>query len=149
VSNSANLHSAAAQNNKDLRSQHIVFFDGDCGLCNRLVQLLFKIDEQRIFSVAPLQGISARQLLPENFTSELSTIVVYIPASRLLLKSDAIIAIATKMGGIYSIAHIFRLFPHFMRDFIYDLVARNRHRVKLTVRVCDRPTPENSGRILP
>ena len=43
----------------------IVFYDGDCGLCNRFVLFLLKRDHRKVFRFAPLNGKMARQWLED------------------------------------------------------------------------------------
>jgi predicted DCC family thiol-disulfide oxidoreductase YuxK len=42
----------------------IVFFDGDCVMCNGFLDWLMVIDRSALFRVAPLQGETAERLLP-------------------------------------------------------------------------------------
>src|SRR4051812_39696374 len=41
----------------------VLFFDGECGLCNRLVRLLLRIDHRARLRFAPLQGPVAQAYL--------------------------------------------------------------------------------------
>ena len=51
-------------------SSHLVFYDGDCGLCDRIVQFLLKEDKQQRFVFAPLQGETASKYL-KNLPAEI------------------------------------------------------------------------------
>ena len=58
---------------------HIVFFDGECNLCNHSVQLIIKRDPKAKFKFASLQsdtGVEFRKTFNVNI-SELSTIILY------------------------------------------------------------------------
>ena len=58
---------------------HLVFYDGQCGLCDQVVQLLLKADRKNIFLFAPLQGTTAASLLqdlPEEYKGVDSLILV-------------------------------------------------------------------------
>ena len=37
----------------------IIFYDGDCALCHRMVQFILARDSKFLFSFAPLQGETA------------------------------------------------------------------------------------------
>ena len=56
------------------------------------------------------------------------------------------ITIAEKLGGIYSLASIFRIIPRFLRDGVYDCIARNRHR--LIKNSCAILTPEQQKKFI-
>jgi predicted DCC family thiol-disulfide oxidoreductase YuxK len=40
-----------------------VFYDGECGFCDRCVQWILKHDRSKAFAFAPLQGITAQKYL--------------------------------------------------------------------------------------
>ena len=42
----------------------VIFFDGVCGMCNTFINLIIRIDRKQTFLFAPLQGSTARDLLP-------------------------------------------------------------------------------------
>lgn len=106
-----------------MQYSHIVFYDGDCGLCNRSVQFLIKKDKEHILYYAPLQGKTALELLPQTYTSELNTIVYYHQGI-LFTKSDAILIVLQQLSLFkYSIYTLVSYLPLFFRNSIYDIVA--------------------------
>lgn len=102
----------------------VVFFDGECGLCNRFVDFLVRHDAGGALRYAPLQGITAAtfERLPRTLDS-----VVVVQDARVLVKSDAAIAVLAQLGGAWRLVSAARLVPRVMRDAIYDVVARNRY----------------------
>lgn len=105
----------------------IIFFDGPCPLCNRVVAAIARGDRRRIFLFAPIQGQTAAGLLPHALRENPATLVLW-DTGRLFTKSTAAMRIAAHMGGIWKAAGIFRLIPVPVRDRLYDWVARNRHK---------------------
>ena len=49
--------------NESEHRKPILFFDGVCGLCNRFVDFMLRVDSQDLFRYAPLQGETARRML--------------------------------------------------------------------------------------
>ena len=113
----------------------IVLYDGICGLCNRLIQFLLKRDDQDRFRFAPLQSEFADSLLRRHGVSAIDLDTVYVvvdhgrATERLLARSDAMILVLRELGGIWSAARLGMLVPRFIRNRLYDLVARNRYRI--------------------
>ena len=105
---------------------NIVFFDGVCGLCNGFVDFLIKRDRKRVLLFAPLQGSKARELFPSINSEQLETII-YRCSGKEYHKSNAVLLILKDMGGLWSIAYMFKIVPRFFRDWIYDFVAKNRY----------------------
>jgi predicted DCC family thiol-disulfide oxidoreductase YuxK len=103
---------------------NIIFFDGHCGLCDRLVTEIFLRDRTHRFKFAPLQGPTARQRLKEP--PSLNTIV-FLKQDRTFVKSNAVLEIFRELGGFYSLIGLFKIVPLFLRDALYDLIARHRY----------------------
>ena len=126
----------------------IVFFDGVCGLCNRFVDLLLRVDRTRILRYAPLQGTTAAALLPQAFGKNMDT-VVYLRDGRLFTRSDAAIRILRDTGGIRRCAAALLLLPRPIRDSVYAWVARNRYGWFGQLDACRLPSPEERSYFLP
>src|SRR6185312_15192231 len=95
----------------------IVFYDGDCGLCNRFVLFLLKRDHRKTFRFAPLTGRMARQWLEdEDLKGET---VVFLDASGSYRKSDAALRAVRNLGGVWKLAGMFLGAPRVLRDGLY------------------------------
>ena len=131
----------------------ILFFDGECGLCNRSIRFLIKRDKHKRLYFAPLQGVTAQALLPLKYRQSMSTIVYHRSTAsnpqELLLRSDAILqALIDARGKGYFLAGILRWLPKSFRDRCYDYIANRRHRL-FKSNHCELPTKEEHARILP
>ena len=107
-------------------SQNIVFFDGVCNLCSSLVQWLIKHDKKGVLLYAPLQGDTAKEILIDEKWHKIDSIVFYLDG-KFYSKSSAVLKIFSVLGFPYSSAVILFVFPRFIRDFIYNWVAKNRY----------------------
>ena len=107
----------------------IVLFDGLCNLCEWSVQWILKKDSKNLFRFAALQSSTGKSLLKKFGLSldDMNTVVL-VDKERFYTKSSAGLQIARKLGGIYSLLFIFILIPGFLRNRIYDWIARNRYR---------------------
>jgi predicted DCC family thiol-disulfide oxidoreductase YuxK len=108
-------------------NQNIVFFDGVCNLCSNLVQWLIKHDKKGDLFYAPLQGETAKEILMDEKWQKMDSIVFYADGE-FYSKSSAVIKIFSQIGFPYSISFLLFIFPRFVRDFVYDWVAKNRYR---------------------
>lgn len=129
--------------------ERIVFFDGVCGLCNIFVDLLFKIDRKANFKVAPLQGETAKRLLPQEVPLDLDTVILYESGS-LYTKSNAVIKILSSTGRIGFLFGIgMRIFPKMLRDLVYDFIVSSRYSVYGKLDSCRLPKEDEKSRFLP
>lgn len=128
--------------------ERIVFFDGVCGLCNIFVDFLFKIDQKALFMVAPLQGETAKRLLPPDRILDLDTVILY-ESGVLYTKSNAIIKILSTTGKIGLLASLgMRIFPRLLRDLVYDFIVNSRYSVYGKLDTCRLPTENEKKRFL-
>jgi predicted DCC family thiol-disulfide oxidoreductase YuxK len=116
-------------------SNPIVLYDGVCALCNRIVQFLLKRDRRDRLRFASLQSDFAATILKRHGAdaSDLETVCVVTdyeqPDEALLTRSDAILSLGQQLGGIWSAAVVGKVLPRALRDWLYNLVARNRYHV--------------------
>ena len=127
--------------------QRIVFFDGLCPFCHFWVQFLLKRDHNKEFLFAPLQGETARELLSSELMS-VNTIVLLEDRKKFYTKSNAILRIIKILGGFRKILFIFKLIPTSIRNFFYDIMARNRFVLRKPLKHCPVPKPDLARRFL-
>lgn len=102
-----------------------VYYDGCCGLCHRVVRFVLAEDRCGKFMFSPLQGAAFRQAVSEDVRAKLpDSFVVIDQSGRLLLRSDAVIEIGTRLGGLWRIlAATFAILPKPARDAGYRFLA--------------------------
>ena len=126
----------------------MVLYDGVCGLCNLLVQFQIKRDVRDRLLFASLQSQFAATLLERHRCDARHVDTVYFvvdpnqPTERIFVRSDAIIQALQQIGGVWRLAMLVKVVPKFIRDAIYDLVARNRYRVFGKYETCLLPEPK-------
>ncbi|MEQ9404180.1 MAG: DCC1-like thiol-disulfide oxidoreductase family protein [Cyclobacteriaceae bacterium] len=120
----------------------VVFFDGVCNLCNASVRFIIKRDSKDYFRFASLQGDYARDTLPEDLTRNGTLPSLVLLDKELHTKSSAALGIARHLSGVWPIFSVFTITPAFIRDFIYDLIAKNRYWLFGKKDVCMLPAPE-------
>lgn len=128
--------------------KHIVFFDGDCGVCNFWVQWILKRDHNNRFLFASLQSDFGQTFLSERKlnTEVFNTLYLWKPNHYYLEKSNAVLQIANILGGIYKLSAIGKIIPGFLSDRIYDLISKNR--MKLANQKCYLPTPDERKKFI-
>lgn len=108
----------------------IVFYDGQCGLCQRSIAFLYKVDSKKELKFAPLNG-ETYQLFFKG-SSDLATVVFY-DREEIFIKSEAIIQVLVSLGGVKKLAGLLRVFPLKWRDRVYDYIASNRKKVSCII----------------
>lgn len=133
-----------------LSAEHpILLFDGVCNLCDGFVQFIMKRDQSAKFRFAPLQSAAGQQLL-EHFQLDSDEIdsVVLIDAGKSYIKSTAALRAGKCLGGLWRLPYVLVFIPAFIRNGVYDFIARNRYKWFGEKDACMIPTPEVRSRFL-
>jgi predicted DCC family thiol-disulfide oxidoreductase YuxK len=125
----------------------VLLFDGVCTLCNGFVQFVIQRDPAGRFQFATLQSDAARRLL-QAAPQPLPDTLVLVENGRMFLRSTAALRVARGLKFPWPLAFVLVVVPRPLRDWLYDIVARNRYRWFGRRDVCMVPTPELRARFL-
>ncbi|AHM64973.1 thiol-disulfide oxidoreductase DCC family protein [Paenibacillus polymyxa] len=123
----------------------IVLVDGVCHFCQGATRFIIKRDPKGIFHFGSLQSEAGQELLRAGglSTDQLDTFVL-IEDGTYYTRSTAALRIAKRLRFPYPLAYVFILIPRFVRNAVYNWVARNRYRWfgKDEEDQCQIPPPE-------
>lgn len=129
----------------------VILFDGVCDLCNSTVRWVLKNDKKQKFSFASLQSDFGYKFLTNRrlSTTDFNTFILYVPKVAYYTKSTAALKVLAELNLFYYvIANVLLLIPRFIRDEVYDVVAKNRTKIYKKNDSCLVPTPEIQKRFL-
>ena len=127
---------------------NIILFDGVCNLCSSTVSFLIKYDKNNIFKFAASQTNAGENIIRQYSILNEGKSVIFIKDDIVFYKSDAIIEIAKQIKGWPRIFKYASLFPKFLRDGVYNLIAKNRYSLFGKKETCMVPTEEDRNRFL-
>ena len=126
----------------------IVFFDGHCNLCDRLVRALLRADTRGVLLFAPLTGQTAKELNIDSGQPTGLTALCVLTADGVFYGADAVIHLCHHLPQpLASFKHL-TLLPAFLRNNIYRAVADNRYLLFGKRPVCARPSLAETPRFL-
>jgi predicted DCC family thiol-disulfide oxidoreductase YuxK len=126
---------------------HLVVYDGVCMLCNRLIQHLLAKDKRQILTFSTFQGLP--NLISKNgLQFPLEESVSYYRKGRWWQQSSAVLLIYKDVFGSWHWSQLAWIFPRFLRDFVYRIVAKNRYRWFGKHTHCVLPTPVQRDRFI-
>jgi predicted DCC family thiol-disulfide oxidoreductase YuxK len=129
----------------------VVFFDGVCNLCNGTVQFLIDRDKREHLRFAALQSEAAKAMLDGRDLGRARASldsVLLLEGDTLYARSDAALRIARRLSGAWPALYALILVPRFLRDAVYEFVARHRYRWFGRTEQCRVPTPALRARFL-
>jgi predicted DCC family thiol-disulfide oxidoreductase YuxK len=109
--------------------QSLILFDGDCAYCNGWVKWITKRDASHKFRFAPLASDEGRRAIAQsNIPPQIDTMVL-IADGKGYTRSDAAWRILKALAGYSPVGLLVRAIPRRLRNWGYDLIAKNRHRL--------------------
>ena len=132
------------------KHKQLILFDGICNLCNASVLYVIKHDKANRFMFAPLQSEVGRQIIQKFNVDPTKTdsILLYSEEKGLTVKSTAALHIAKHLSFPRSLMTVFFIVPTFIRNWVYDFVAKNRYKWYGKKDACMIPTPELKAKFL-
>jgi predicted DCC family thiol-disulfide oxidoreductase YuxK len=126
----------------------ILLYDGSCGFCQNSVQFILRNERTEEIYFAPLQSDFAEQIKKDH--PEILTIdsIIFLKGKDLLIESNAALELASYLKAPYYFAKYVRLVPKGLRDSVYRLLAKNRHRLIRNSNSCLLPSKEQRNRFL-
>ena len=130
-----------------IMNRKVVFYDGDCGFCNRTVQLILKHEKNSELHFCALQSEVTNQFFEHHDQPkpDLSTIV-YFDGRNFSTHSTAVLKIATNLKFPVSLVRLGWVVPSLIRNYVYTQIARRRYRIVNPS--CMLPNSEQKHRFL-
>lgn len=132
-----------------IESHKIILFDGVCNLCNGAINYVIKRDQKNVFKFAALQS-EIGQELTAKFKIDGSKVdsIILIDGDKHYEKSTAALYIAKHLSGAFPLLFGFIIVPKYIRNAVYDYVARNRYKWFGKKDKCMIPTAELKNKFL-
>lgn len=127
----------------------IVLFDGVCNLCNGVVRFLYPRDPHARLRFTNLQS-EAGQALLEKFGMPQDDFDSFalIEGDKAFTRSRGALRTLRYLRFPWPLLYGLMLVPPFIRDAVYDWIARNRYGWFGKMDACPVPTPELQARFL-
>ena len=129
------------------RQRPLFVFDGHCVLCSTGASFIMKHDRQGRVQFASAQS-DLGSAIYEQLGMPIDDSYLLIDATGCHAKSDGYFRLAQILGGAWRVALIGKIVPRPIRDWLYDLVARNRYRWFGQTEQCALLTPEQRNRLV-
>jgi predicted DCC family thiol-disulfide oxidoreductase YuxK len=127
----------------------VILFDGVCNFCNGMVNFIIRQDKKNVFLFCPLQSEAGQRLLKEyKIDWKANDSFVVIENNKAYLKSNAALKLYNKLPWYWKWTQLFWVVPKFIRDWIYNVIAKNRYKWFGKREQCMVPTAETRQKFL-
>ena len=131
-----------------MNDKQVILFDGVCNLCSGSVQFILKRDKEKTFLFASLQSGYGQNLLKQfNLPADTFNSFILFDNGKIFTRSTAAVKMFSQLKG-WKWVQLFWIFPKFIRDAVYNLIARNRYKWFGKKEECWMPTPDLKARFL-
>ncbi len=127
------------------QNRTILFFDGNCNLCNGAVRFVLNNEKSSTVYFAPLQGETSKTNLPAALPDSL----VLLENGKIIIESSAALKLIPYLKWYFQWLRILWMFPKFIRDWVYRFIAKNRIRWFGKSQYCAVMQPKWKDRFLP
>jgi predicted DCC family thiol-disulfide oxidoreductase YuxK len=120
----------------------VILFDGVCNLCNAAVQFVIARDPKQHFRFASLQSSYGQAIAQKAglSTTDLSSFILY-ENGEVYTRSTGALKTTKGLSGGWPLLYAFIIVPKFIRDAVYNFIAKNRYRWFGKKESCWVPTP--------
>ena len=132
------------------KNKKLIIFDGVCNLCNTSVQYVIEHDKKDMFLFTALQSEIGQKIINEYkiATKNIDSIILYSETKGISYKSTAALRIASDLGFPNNLMSVLFIIPPFIRNWVYDYIAKNRYKWFGKKKSCMIPTPELKSKFL-
>ncbi len=135
--------------NEALKNKSILLFDGYCNFCSSTVQFIFEHEKNNQLYFASLQSPTGVELLKQYHIDPSKTdSLVLIENNKAYVKSSAALRITKYLKHLYPALFGFTIIPAFLRNVVYDYIARHRYKWFGKSESCMIPDKEMAKRFL-
>ena len=124
-------------------SHPVILFDGVCNLCSGSVQFIIRHDKKKLFRFASLQSPFGQAVMQQFGlpVTELNSFIL-LENNRIYTKSTGALRVAKELDGLYKLLYAFIAVPPFIRNGIYNYIAKRRYQWLGKKEACWIPTTE-------
>ncbi|MFJ5624073.1 thiol-disulfide oxidoreductase DCC family protein [Peribacillus loiseleuriae] len=126
----------------------IVLFDGECHFCDKSVLFIIKRDPKAYYNFASLQSELGQGLLKKyNLKTNMESFVL-IEHNKAYEKSTAALRVTKNLSWGWKFLYPLILVPIPLRNWAYEIIAKNRYKWFGKKDQCVIPSPEVRERFL-
>ena len=107
----------------------IILFDGVCNFCNTSINFIIRQDKKKVFRFAALQSGAGKEFLEKyNLPKDYLESFILIDKGKVYKSSTAGLRMYNKLPWYWKWLQVFWIVPKFIRDGVYNVIAKNRYK---------------------
>ncbi|HQW84490.1 MAG TPA: thiol-disulfide oxidoreductase DCC family protein [Ferruginibacter sp.] len=132
-----------------MNDKPIILFDGVCNFCNNAVNFTIKRNKKGNIFFAAIQSDAGQNILQQyHLPKDEMQSFIFIENEKVYKQSTAALRVCRHLTALWPLCYGFIIVPKFIRDSIYNWIAKNRYKWFGIRQECMIPTPEIKARFL-
>jgi predicted DCC family thiol-disulfide oxidoreductase YuxK len=132
-----------------MNKEAVILFDGVCNFCNSAVNFVIKKNARQNILFTPMQSAAGQKLLEfYHLPADDMKSFIFIENDNVYKQSTAALKVCRYLRGLWPLCYGFIIVPKFIRDGVYNWIAKNRYKWFGKKEACMIPTPEVKARFL-
>lgn len=126
----------------------VILFDGECNFCDSSVQFIIKRDKKALYKFAAIQSAVGQEILRKHNVPTNIDSFILVDGEQCYYKSSAVLRICKNLTVSWKLFYYLLIVPRPIRDYFYNIVAKNRYKWFGKKDSCMLPSPEIRKRFL-
>ncbi len=127
----------------------VAVMDADCAICSWGARMIHRLDRPGRVRICPMQSpLGAALLRHYGFQPDNPASWLFLDRGIAHIDFDAVVHAGVQFGGWGYVTAGLRIFPKPLRDWLYQLLARNRYALFGKGDICALPDPAFQRRLL-
>ncbi len=128
--------------------ERIILFDGVCNFVQRFGSVCYPAGQEKKIPVCLPANLNSQKEKLHGMVGDAINTIVLLKNDKTYFRSDAALEISRELNGLWPALYVLKIIPRFIRNFIYDLISRNRYRWFGKREACWIPSSEWSARFV-
>lgn len=134
--------------NTILKKQPILLFDGECGLCNSFIRFFLKHEKKSQMSFVHLKSDLGIKIKTYFELGDKIDSIILIRNHEAFIKTCAVLRLTFYLKGLWPLLISLLIIPPFLRNFIYDQIAKRRRKWFKNSEICSFTNENEKNRFL-
>jgi len=104
----------------------LLLYDGTCNLCHWAVQWIKRNTSAKQFQFEAIDSEFGERFFEKHPELKAIDSIIFLDSKGIYIKSQAVFAISKYLNKPWPLLQLFNIFPKFISDAVYSIVAKNR-----------------------
>lgn len=127
----------------------LIAYDTDCVFCESGIRFIADRDRDNTLYYTSFNSGTGLEIISQLHKEEQPDSIFLYDGEKLYFKSDAVLKILRRLTFPWNLLTFLKILPRFIRNPVYDFIAKHRYKIIPRDRECPLPSPHLRKHIIP